>query len=195
MTEPAPRRATYEDVLAAPDHLVAELIHGALITSPRPAMPHAHAASVLGMDLGSPFERGRGGPGGWWIIYEPELHLDPDILVPDLAGWRRERMATIPDVAYLELAPDWLCEVLSPATEARDRTDKLGIYHRAGVAWIWLVNPRLQTLEVLARGDSEWSLRATHRGGGEVRVPPFDAIALSLADLWLTKPEGESTPR
>ena len=99
-------------------------------------MAPAHAASVLGMDVGSPFERGRGGPGGWWVLYEPELHLGPDILVPDLAGWRRERMTTIPDAPYVELAPDWLCEVLCPSTEARDRTDKLDIYARAGVAWV-----------------------------------------------------------
>lgn len=185
MPEPATRRATYEDVLAAPEGLVAELIYGSLVTSPRPAMAHAHAASVLGMDIGSPFERGRGGPGGWWIVDEPELHLDGDILVPDLAGWRRERMPVIPDAPYIELAPDWLCEVLSPATEARDRTDKLDIYGRAGVAWVWLVNPRLQTLEVLERREDGWSLRETHRGSTEARIPPFDAIELSLADLWI----------
>ena len=188
MNEPAMRRATYEDVLAAPEHLVAELIHGTLVTSPRPAAAHAHAKSVLGMDIGSPFERGRGGPGGWWILYEPELHLGPDILVPDLAGWRRERMAQIPNVPYFELAPDWLCEVLSPSTEARDRTEKLDIYGRAGVAWVWLVNPRLETLEVLQRSDNDWLLRASHRGAGPVHVPPFEVVEFALGDLWLPQP-------
>lgn len=189
MADPAERRATYEDVLAAPEHLVAELVHGALITSPRPAAPHAYAASVLGMDLGSPFQRGRGGPGGWWILYEPELHLGPNILVPDLAGWRRERMARVPDVPYFELAPDWLCEVLSPSTEARDRTDKLAIYGAAGVAWVWLVNPALQTLEVLERRDETWVLRASHRAAAKVRAEPFAAVELALADLWLPAPD------
>lgn len=186
MSEAAPRRASYEDVLNAPEHLVAELIYGTLVTSPRPATPHAHAASVLGMDIGSPFERGRGGPGGWWIIYEPELHLGPDILVPDLAGWKRERMARIPDAPYIELAPDWLCEILSPSTEARDRTDKLEIYARAGVSWVWLVNPRLRTLEVYARNEGGWNLRMSLRGAGEHHIPPFEAVALTLQDLWLS---------
>lgn len=86
MGEPAQRRATYEDLVAVPEHLVAEIIHGSLVTSPRPAPVHALATSSLGMGLGAPFHHGRGGPGGWWILFEPELHLDPDVLVPDMAG-------------------------------------------------------------------------------------------------------------
>src|SRR5689334_13485964 len=121
MANPAQRRATYEDLLAVPDHLVAELIHGVLHTYPRPALPHARAASRLGMDLGGPFDRGRGGPGGWIILDEPELHLHGDVLVPDLAGWRRERVPEMPTAPAFELAPDWLCEVLSASTAAVDR--------------------------------------------------------------------------
>jgi Uma2 family endonuclease len=185
MGEPATRRATYEDVLAAPEHLIAELIHGTLVTSPRPAVGHAHTTSVMGMELGPPFQRGRGGPGGWWIVDEPELHLGPDVLVPDLAGWRRERMPALPDAPYIELAPDWVCEVLSPSTEARDRTDKLEIYGQADVAWTWFVNPKLQTLEVLERSAGNWVLVASHHGTAAVRVPPFEAIELVLGDLWL----------
>jgi Uma2 family endonuclease len=185
VSEPATKRATYEDVLAAPPNVVAELIHGTLVTSPRPAGPHTLAASTLGMDLGGPFQRGRGGPGGWWILDEPELHLGPDVLVPDLAGWRRERMPRVPEEPYFELAPDWLCEVLSPSTEARDRTDKLPIYGAAGVQWVWLLNPALRTLEVLGRTEGRWALHGTYRGDVAVRAEPFTAVELALSDLWL----------
>ena len=119
--ESAPRsRATYQDVLDAPAHRVAEIVEGTLHTHPRPAMPHALASSQLGAELGGAFGRSRGGRGGWWIIDEPELHLGEDILVPDLAGWRRERMPVYPDTAYVTLAPDWVCEVLSASTRRLD---------------------------------------------------------------------------
>ncbi len=185
MSDAVKRLATYADVLSAPAHMVAELVHGTLVTSPRPAAPHAHAASVLGMDLGSPFQRGRGGPGGWWIMFEPELHLNGHVLVPDLAGWRCERMPEVPNVPYFALAPDWLCEVLSPSTEAFDRADKLGIYRDAGVEWIWLVNPIARTLEILKLRDGLFVQHATYRGDASVRAEPFDAIELMLGDLWL----------
>src|ERR1700690_2368947 len=119
---PAKRPATYDDLFNVPAHLVAEIVDGELIPSPRPAARHATAASALGEELGPPFKRGRGGPGGWVILDEPELHIVGQIMVPDLAGWRRERMPEIPDVAFFELAPDWVCEVLSPSTAALDRT-------------------------------------------------------------------------
>jgi Uma2 family endonuclease len=122
--EPARRRATYEDLTQVPEHMVAEIIDGELYASPRPASPHARSASVMGGDLGGPFDRPPGGPeapGGWWILDEPELHLGPDVMAPDLAGWRRERMPRIPDVAYFEQAPDWVCEVVSPRTGILDR--------------------------------------------------------------------------
>src|SRR5262245_19454608 len=142
MTRAARRRATYADVLAAPPHVVAEIINGELVTSPRRGPPQARAASVLGSALGGPFDRGAGGPGGWWILYQPELHLQAlgERIVPDLAGWRVERMPELPQTAYFELPPDWICEVLSPSTEARDRTDKLPIYAAARVAHAWLVD-------------------------------------------------------
>ncbi|MFO7564067.1 MAG: Uma2 family endonuclease [Enhygromyxa sp.] len=184
MSEPARRRATYQDVLDAPEHLVAELIYGTLVTSPRPAPRHALVASGLGMDIGNPFQRGRGGPGGWWILDEPELHLGENVLVPDIAGWRRERLPELPNEAYFELAPDWVCEVLSPSTEARDRTEKLEIYGAARVGWVWLVNPILRTLEVLENSEGSWVLRQSSLGDVIVRAPPFDAIELSLAELW-----------
>ena len=188
MGEPRKRAASYDDVLRAPDHVVAEIIAGDLYTTPRPAGAHAKAASTLGMDLGSPFQRGRGGPGGWWILDEPEIHFGGDIVVPDLAGWRRERLPRIPDAAYFELAPDWICEVVSPSTGQLDRARKLPVYARERVAHAWLVDPHQRTLEVYRLREGHWVLLATHAGDAHVRAEPFDAIELQLGDLWL---EGE----
>jgi len=139
----------YERFLAVPEYKVAEIIRGGLVTSPRPAVRHAAAASALNAAIFDPFRRGKGGPGGWVILVEPELRLKGDIPVSDLAGWRRERMPTSPDSASIDIAPDWICEVLSPATAAMDRADKLPIYAEHHVAYAWLVDPQTKTLEVL----------------------------------------------
>lgn len=181
----ARRHATYEDVLSAPEHLVAEVILGVLHTHPRPAGPHAIAASRLGIDLGGPFDRGRGGPGGWVILDEPELHLGSDIIVPDIAGWRRERIAS-EDVAgaFITVRPDWVCEVLSASTEAVDRSDKMDIYAREGVTYGWLVDPIDKTVEVYALDGGRWMRVRVARGDVEIRAEPFDAIALDLKSLW-----------
>jgi Uma2 family endonuclease len=184
MFEPRRRRATYQDVLDAPTHLVAEIIGGQLRLSPRPGGPHTSVATVLGEELGPPFKRGRGGPGGWIILDEPELHLGAEIVIPDLAGWRRERLPAIQNVAYFTLAPDWLCEVLSRSTEKLDRAEKLPIYAAQGVRHVWLVNPIQQTLEVLQLHDGKWLTLAVHCDDAKVRAEPFDAIELDLADLW-----------
>ncbi len=178
------RRATYQDVLDAPPNMVAEVIDGQLVLMPRPASPHAMAASVLGEELGPPFRRGMGGPGGWILLDEPELHLGDDILVPDLAGWRRERMPQVADAAYFTLAPDWVCEVLSPRTAKIDRSDKLPIYAREQVAHAWLVDPLARTLEVLRREGSRWLLVGVWSDEARVRAEPFDAIELELGALW-----------
>ena len=177
-------RATYQDVLDAPAHQVAEIVDGTLHTHPRPAPAHTIASSVLGGELSAPFHRGRGGPGGWWILDEPELHLGEDILVPDLAGWRRERMPERPDTAYFTLAPDWACEVLSPSTRRLDLQGKRPIYAREGVAHLWLVDPMDRTLEVFELRDGEWVLIACAKDDEPVSVRPFDAITFSLGDLW-----------
>lgn len=184
MAELAQRRATYEDLCAVPPNRVAELIHGALHTHPRPAPVHARAAGRLTMRLGRAFDEGDGGPGGWWILPEPELHLDENVLVPDLAGWRIERLPELPSRPFFELAPDWVCEILSPSTEAVDRVDKLPIYAAAGVGHVWLVDPVLHTLEVLRRENDRWLLVENHRGQARVRAEPFEAIELHLAALW-----------
>ncbi len=184
MSKPLKRGASYADLYAVPENFVAEIIGGELYVSPRPSILHAHAASVLGIELGGPFHRGRNGPGGWVLLDEPELHFGEDVLVPDLAGWRRERMPTVPAAAHLTLAPDWLCEVLSPATENIDRVKKLAIYAREGVGHVWLVSPALETLEVLRLESQRWSLLAEHGGQAKVRAEPFHAIELELGALW-----------
>jgi len=183
MGEPARKRATYEDVLAAPAHHVAELIDGVLHLQPRPRSRHARASSRLGIALAG-FDADEPVPGGWVLLDEPELHLDDDVLVPDLAGWRRARMPEMPDAPFIELAPDWCCEVLSPSTEDVDRADKLPIYARVGVAHVWLVDPLVRTLEILRLDGDTYRAIATHRGEARVRAEPFDAIELALAPLW-----------
>ncbi len=176
--------ASYADVLDAPEHLVAELIGGSLHLHPRPAPRHARASSSLGMEVGSPFDRGRDGPGGWWILDEPELHLGADVLVPDLAGWQRERMPELPATAWFELPPDWVAEVLSPGTRALDLTDKRRLYTAAGIPHLWLVDPLARTLEAFALAGGAWTLVAALRDDEAVRVPPFDAITFPLSALW-----------
>jgi Uma2 family endonuclease len=184
--KPARRQATYDDVRDASDLLVAELIEGDLYTSPRPAMPHARAASALGQDLRS-FDEPPGDadtPGGWWIIDEPELHFGADVLVPDLAGWRRERMPSFPDTAAVTLAPDWACEILSPTTATLDRTRKMPIYARNGVAHLWLIDPTARTLEVYRLEGERWMVASSHGGSTSVRAEPFAAIDIDMRRWW-----------
>lgn len=189
MALPAARRATYRDVLDAPPNRVAEVVDGELYTSPRPAQGHGAAAGELLTDLNGPFGRGRGGPGGWILIGEPELHLgraEPDILVPDLAGWRRERLAALdPEAPYFALAPGWVCEVLSPSTARLDRNKKLPLYARNGIPCCWLLDPLARTLEVLELAkDKVWRLTGTFADADRVKARPFDAVALDLSALW-----------
>ncbi|WP_347259320.1 Uma2 family endonuclease [Rudaea sp.] len=184
MASAAPKLATYSDLLALPANKVGEIVRGVLHSHPRPASKHARSGSMLGGKLISPFDEGRGGPGGWWIIDEPELHLDGNVLVPDLAGWRRERMPEYPDVAWFDLAPDWVCEILSPSTARYDRVQKMPVYAEAGVEFLWLVDPDLRTLEAYRREGSAWLLLGSFADQDAVRVVPFDAIALELGSLW-----------
>ncbi|HYO51351.1 Uma2 family endonuclease [Archangium sp.] len=175
---------------AAPEEMVAEILDGELHLSPRPARPHANVASNLGGILMAPFKFGRGGPGGWVILDEPELHLGPrpDKLVPDLAGWRRERM---PDAiggdeapAHYDLAPDWACEVLSDRTRSRDKGQKMRIYAREGVRHLWHVDPSARTLDIFRLTAGQWLRVHSFAGEERVRAEPFDAIELELALVW-----------
>lgn len=178
------RKATYADLEAVPPHLVAEILSGRLVTHPRPAPRHSVAAASLAGDLVGPYQKSRGGPGGWIFMSEPELHFGEDVTVPELAGWKRERMSELPPNAYIEVAPDWLCEVLSSSTEKYDRGDKREIYARAGVRHLWLLDPRIQCIEAFVLKEARWLLLGTYRDDIPASIAPFDDVVIDLAQLW-----------
>lgn len=188
--------ATYADLEAVPSNMVAELIGGELFVMPRPAPRHANAESAMVGELFQPFHRGKGGPGGWWILPEPELHFpDPtgknpfDAMSPDVAGWRRERLPELPEEAYFTLPPDWICEVVSKSTEDEDRNKKMPAYAREGVRHAWLVEPIKRTLELyVLNRRRQWSEPQVFQGDARVRLPPFEAIELELAVFWAGPP-------
>jgi Uma2 family endonuclease len=184
MAEPAIKTATYEDLQAVPANMVAEIIGGRLVTHPRPAPRHARASSLLGAELTIPFDAGRGGPGGWVNIDEPELHLGDHVLVPDLAGWRRENMPELPQTAWFETPPDWICEVLSPSTARYDRLEKRDIYAKFGVSHLWFIDPDTKTLEAFELRERQWLLVATRANDDEVAIAPFAEVPFSLGALW-----------
>ncbi|MEO0761523.1 MAG: Uma2 family endonuclease [Pseudomonadota bacterium] len=193
MTELAPiirRPATYQDVLDAPPGFVAELVRETLHLQPRPRSRHAHVAFGLAGQLFDPFGRGIRGPGGWWFASEPELHLVDAVLVPDLCGWRRERMPEFPDVAAFDLAPDWICEILSPSTRKFDLTEKREIYARSGVPHLWFVDPDAGTLEVFTLSEEGWHLVAAVAEEDIVSLAPFEAIAFPLAGVMPSRDGG-----
>ncbi len=181
---PLDRPATYADLQQLPDTIVGEIVDGALYATPRPAPRHLFTAGALNDVLGPPYRQGQGGPGGWWILNEPQLHLGPEALVPDLAGWRRDRMASLPTTAYFTVPPDWVCEILSTSTASFDRVSKLPAYGREGVRHAWLVDPVTRTLEVLARENEQWTKLSVHSAGDVVRVAPFADIEIDLRRLW-----------
>jgi hypothetical protein len=178
------RRATYQDVIDSPEHMVAEVIGGELRLSNRPANPATAAASALLGELRPPFHRGRGGPGGWLIVMETELHLGDDIVVPDLAGWRRDRLPILPYAAFNTVPPDWICEVLSRSTEKADRLEKMPLYAAYGVQYAWLVHPLRRSLEAFQLRNGEWAMIAVYHDTDRTRIEPFDAIELDLDILW-----------
>ncbi len=187
MPAPAIRRATYQDVLDAPPNMIAEVIFGTLHTQPRPAFAHGDVTWNLTVILGTWFRRGNGGPGGWLIYDEPELHLgaEPDIVVPDLAGWHRDRIHDLPvNAPWTAVAPDWVCEVLSPSTQATDRAEKMAIYLREQVSHVWLIEPVARILEIYRHNGSNWLRTAIHHGDAIVYAEPFEAFELQLSWLW-----------
>jgi hypothetical protein len=192
--ETAKRRATYEDVLAAPAHLVAEIINGVLHTHPRPRSRHASASNAMSYEVTGPFQKGLGGPGGWIFMDEPELHFGSDIVVPDLAGWRRKRLPAHPKTPYLEVAPDWVCEILSPSTATIDRGSKRHIYGAAGVNYMWILDADAMLLEAYALTAEKWLLVGTVEGGERVSLMPFEAISFPLDDLFPLDPPTPPKP-
>jgi Uma2 family endonuclease len=196
MVESAARRpATYEDVLRAPPDKIAEVIDGDFYLSPRPAFEHAASATFLISDLNGFNRKGGGpkGPGGWWILFEPELHLGaagaPDILVPDVAGFRRERVPALPKGPFTVLPPDFVCEVLSPSTASRDRVGKMRIYAREGVGHLWLVDPTARTVESYRLQEGRWLLLQSVAGNRTARLEPFDALEMDLERWWGETPD------
>ena len=189
--DPAQRRATYADLLQVPDRFIAEILDGELLTAPRPAFSHARAALVIIQDL-SPFDRPRGDadePGGWWFLFEPELHLGADILVPDIAAWRHENMPPAKNLAYTDRAPDWICEVVSPSTGRTDRVRKMPIYARERVGHVWLVDPLQRTLEVYRRQESGWFVVGSHGDMEHVHAEPFETLEIDISRWWLEHAE------
>jgi Uma2 family endonuclease len=185
--------ATYEDLEELPVGWVGEIIADELYASPRPAAPHLRAASRLGALLAMHFEMDPAGSGGWWFFDEPELHFGRNVVVPDLAGWRRERVPEPPNAPWLTVAPDWLCEVLSPSTGFVDVSRKMPLYHGQGLEHVWLIDPAQRTLEVYRRGLYGWIRAELHAGDTLVRAEPFDALALDLGLLWMP-PEARRGP-
>jgi Uma2 family endonuclease len=190
MAHPAPhRRATYQDVIDAPAHLVAEILGGELVLTPRPAPPHVNASGRLFRALGAPFVDAVGGPGGWVLQSEIELHFETDgleVLIPDLAGWRRERLGKMPDTSAVHVAPDWVCETSSPSTERIDRSRKMAVYAREGVGHLWLVDPQRRHLEPYRLDGGVWRPLEPVSDPARLgfRAEPFDAIELDLSNLW-----------
>ena len=187
--------ALYAQLKALPENLTGEIINGRLYAQPRPTTLYTLAGSGLEIDIGSAYHRGRGGPGGWWILVEPEVHFlrDTEVLVPDLAGWRRQRMPRLPRDQRIEVVPDWVCEILSPSTAKTDRVVKMPVYARYGVPYLWLVDPLAHTLEAFALRDGHWTVIGLFQERDRVTVEPFVEIVLELDGLWAeTQEEGSA---
>ncbi|MEM1418928.1 MAG: Uma2 family endonuclease [Myxococcota bacterium] len=188
MSTPARRLATYEDLVRLPADVRAELLAGEVVTAPAPLPRHSKAQRALGSFIGRPYDDddGHGGPGGWWIFVEVDVALGAhDVVRPDLSGWRRKRLAAPGDRRPIDVAPDWVCEVLSPSTAGVDRGLKRDLYHRHEVGHYWLVDPLVGQVEVLARRPEGWLLVGTYGSDATVALPPFLDVEVPLGRLFL----------
>ena len=185
MNTPATRPAKYDDLFDLPENIVGEIIAGELVTHPRPSPKHALAASALGSAVFNRFDRSSSdGPGGWWILYEPECHLGSDVIVPDIAGWRQATMPELPDTAWFDIAPDWVCEIISPSTHKRDRSTKRDVYAREDIRHYWIVDPVERLIEVFELVDGRWVLVTTAQDNLKASLAPFDEVPFDLGRLW-----------
>jgi len=185
VVELAKQKATYQDLYSIPDNMVGEIIDGELVVTPRPSVRHAHATSILGNEIGPPYHLGRGGPGGWIILFEVEIMLGEELLVPDLAGWKKERFPGLPKDNWISVSPDWVCEILSASTARIDKVKKMPIYARHGVPHFWLIDPVTKTLEVFRLQAGNWLLLAAFADDDKVRIEPFQEVTIELNNLWL----------
>jgi Uma2 family endonuclease len=186
MSAPARKQATWEDLLRTPDDgRVYEVLDGQIEGLPRPLPRHGRAQARLAGQLSGPFDPGEGGPGGWWLLIEPEVRLAVhQIVVPDMVGWRRERMPSLPDARPIDLVPDWIAEVVSPSDVGRDRVRKANLYLAAGLPFYWIVDPAERTLEAYAAHEGSWLRLGGWTDGDTPRVPPFEAVALDVGSLF-----------
>ncbi len=184
MPDPAKKQATYADLYGIPENMTGEIINGELIATPRPSRKHARAALALGGELAPPYDFGRGGPGGWIILVEPEVGFGGDLIVPDLAGWKEERLPESEEHNWISVIPDWVCEVLSPSTIRIDRIDKMAVYGQHGVPHLWFVDPVAKTLEVFGLESGAWVVRGLYGEDEKVRAEPFQEVELELSHLW-----------
>lgn len=189
----AKKPATYEDLLALPEGVKAEILHGALVVPPAPWPRHSGVQGKLRAFVGRPFDDddGLGGPGGWWIFLEVDVRLRPhDIVRPDLAGWRRERLPDPWDERPIDVVPNWICEVISPSNAGADRVTKRNLYAESGVAHTWIADPLARTLETFRLDPSSrmWGNEGAFDATAVARVPPFEAIELDLARIFPPAP-------
>lgn len=184
MSEISQNTVVYEDLYTIPDDMIGQIIRGELIALPRPSPKHARASSVLGVRIGNPFDLGRSGPGGWMTLNKPEIQLGSHTLVPDIAGWKKERLPNLPETNWISVALDWICEVLSPGTAGVDRKKKMPVYAQFGVLHLWLVDPIEKTLEIFRLDTGGWRLVSVHSEDDIIRAEPFQEIEINLASLW-----------
>jgi Uma2 family endonuclease len=194
MGEPAERLASYEDLLSLEDDVRAEILAGRIVTGPAPLPRHSKSQRALGSFIGRPYDDddGHGGPGGWWIFVEVDIELTPhDVVRPDLSGWRRERLPDPGSERPIRVAPDWVCEVLSPSTQSLDRAEKRALHHRHGIRHYWIVDPEARLVEVFAHAEAGWTVLGTYGEEDTVAMPPFVEVEVPIERLFLPKASAE----
>lgn len=186
MAELAPKKATYDDLYTLPENMTGEIIAGELIATPRPSRKHVATTTLLTSRVVPPYQFGEGGgPGGWIILVEPEVKLGEDIVVPDLGGWKRERFPISEETNWISVAPNWVCEVLSPNTMRHDKVRKMPLYAQHAVEHIWLIDPVAMTMDAFRLEGGRWLLLCSYAEDDVATVEPFQEVNINLKDLWL----------